>query len=55
MSNVEQKLQATSLTGDPLDVDFDNIPGVDPDAVAEGGVDAEKDDAGGCEGGACKI
>lgn len=54
MSNVEQKLQATSLTGDPLDMDFDNIPGMDPDAVAPDGVDAGADDEG-CEGGACKI
>ncbi len=36
------------------EMDFDNIPGVDPEAVAPNGVDAAASDEG-CEGGACKI
>lgn len=36
------------------DVDFNNIPGVDPDAGVEGGVDPSKEDDN-CAGGACKI
>lgn len=47
--------RATSLTGDPVDLDGGfAIPGLDPDAVAPDGVDAAADDSG-CEGGACKI
>lgn len=34
--------------------DFGNIPGLDPDASVEGGVDPSKDDDN-CTGGACKI
>lgn len=43
--------QNPHLLGD--DGGFD-IPGLDANAVAEGGVDSDKDD-GGCESGACKI
>lgn len=62
--------RATSLTGDPVDVargqttqfqhaedsafDLDAIPGLDPDAGVEGGVDPSKEDDN-CAGGACKI
>lgn len=45
-------LQVASDLNDMMD--FDNIPGVDPDAGVEGGVDPSKEDDN-CAGGACKI